>query len=333
MNPSTNNIICNTNVIGNLSYFGVPTRIVYHYFESNKKSQNWPTKSILFILVIIFLLIAIINSSLLNPGPNSFGKNGATGLSVLYQNVQGLIPFSQLSKKHPNVDNTKISELHAYIYDKKPDVIVLNETWLKNTILDDEILPSNLYKIFHCDRTEESHPPDVNDPHKFRRNGGGVLIAISYSLRVFSNNINLKCKAEMLAIEIILDDGSKIVISTCYRVGTLGTSNYNEIANVLQKFLRKKRLKKFILVGDLNLKNANWETNLSRHGVEQMFLDEFLRLGLIQCVSAPTHIKENILDIILTNTDNFISNIEIMSNHETCKSDHYALKFDIKLKI
>ena len=72
----------------------------------------------------------------------------------------------------------------------------------------------------------------------------------------------------MLAIEIILDDGSKIVISTCYRVGTLGTSNYNEIANVLQKLLRKKRLKKFILVGDLNLKNANWETNLSRHGVE-----------------------------------------------------------------
>ena len=64
-----------------------------------------------------------------------------------------------------------------------------------------------------------------------------------------------------------------------------------------------------------------------------MFLDEFLRLGLIQCVSASTHIKENILDIILTNTDNFISNIEIMSNHETCKSDHYALTFDIKLKI
>ena len=129
--------------------------------------------------------------------------------------------------------------------------------------------------MFRCDRTEESHPPDVNDPNKFRRNGGGVLIAISYSLRVSSNNINLKCKAEMLAIEIILDDGSKIVISTCYRMGTLGTSNYNEIANVLQKLLRKKRLKKFILVGDLNLKNANCETNLSRHGVEQMFLDEF----------------------------------------------------------
>ena len=162
-----------------------------------------------------------------------------------------------MSKKHPNVDNTKILELHGYIYDKKPDVIVLNETWLKNTILDDEILPSNLYKIFRCDRTEESHPPDVNDPHKFRRNGGGVLIAISYSLKVSFNNINLKCKAEMLAIEIILDDGSKIVMSTCYRVGTLGTSNYNEIANVLQKLLRKKRLKKIILVGDLNLKNAN----------------------------------------------------------------------------
>ena len=81
------------------------------------------------------------------------------------------------------------------------------------------------------DRTEDSHPPDPSDPQKFRRNGGGVLIAISCSMKVSSKNIDLKCKAEMFAVEIILNDGSKIVISTCYRVGTLGTFNYYEIEN------------------------------------------------------------------------------------------------------
>ena len=183
----------------------------------------------------------------------------------------------------------------------------------KITILDEEILPSNLYKIFRRDRTVDTHPPDFNNPLKFRRNGGGVLIAVSCSLKVSSNDIKLNCKAEMLAVEIVLDDGSKIVISTCYRVGTLGISNYNEIVCALQKLLRKKRLKKFFLVGNFNLSNANWETNLSSHNIEQMFLDEFVRLGLIQCVSSPTHIKDNILDIILTNSDIHVDNIEILT--------------------
>ena len=157
------------------------------------------------------------------------------------------------------------------------------------------------YQKLRRDRSNESYPPDLDNPQKFRRNGGGVLIAINCSLKVSSNVINLKCNAELLAVEIIMGDGSKIVISTCYRVGTLGVTNYHEIANALQKLPRKKKLKKFFLVGDFNLRCADWETNLSSNNIEQMFFDEFVRLGLIQCVSTPTHIKNNILDIILTN--------------------------------
>ena len=57
-------------------------------------------------------------------------------------------------------------------------------------------------------------------------------------------------------------------------------------------------------------------------------------MGLIQCITTPTHIKlkGNILDILLTNSENLISNIEILSNCEVCKSDHYAITFDLKLK-
>ena len=39
------------------------------------------------------------------------------------------------------------------------------------------------------------------------------------------------------------------------------------------------------------------------------------------------------MDLILTNSDNYIGNIKILSDHEACKSDHYAITFDIKLKI
>ena len=191
-------------------------------------------------------MIACINCSLYNLGPptriaNIIGTSSTNiisdKLSIYYQNVQGLIPFTELNKSHPNLDSTKLCELHTYIYDKCPDIVVLNETWFKNSMLDGEILLSDRYKIFRKDRTHFSHPPDPDSPLKFKRNGGGVLIAVSFSLQLSSCRINLNCKAEILAVEIVLNDTSKVVITTCYRVGTLGINNCHEICNAITKLI------------------------------------------------------------------------------------------------
>ena len=148
------------------------------------KNLDQKPKLTLFILTLTFFMITIVNCSLLNPGPEQFlGPNNEKGFSVYYQNIQGLIPFT---------DYTKIAEIYAYIHEKHPDVIVLNETWLKSSILDEEIFPINDYKVFRCDRSELTHPRDPNNPNKFRKNGGGILIAISSTLQVSSNSINLK---------------------------------------------------------------------------------------------------------------------------------------------
>ena len=152
----------------NLCYFTIPTRLRFRNIKNSKTLKVLSIKLILAILLIMFLLITVINSSLLNPGP-------ATGLCIFYQNVQGLIPSTELNKNHPCLDNTKISEMHAFIYDKQPDIIILNETWLKDTILDHEILPGDQYKIYRRDRSEDSHPLALDNPQKFRRNGGGVF--------------------------------------------------------------------------------------------------------------------------------------------------------------
>ena len=42
---------------------------------------------------------------------------------------------------------------------------------------------------------------------------------------------------------------------------------------------------------------------------------------------------QNILDILLTNSENIISNVHILNNCDVCKSAHYAITFDLKLKI
>ena len=208
----------------------------------------------LWLQYIQFLIFFICNPSITNPGPTCkvHQDKNSSGISVYYQNVQGLIPFGNLSDKHPNLDMNKISELHAYIYKHNPDDIILNETWLKPSISDSKILPANKYKLFRLDRSEDTHPVDQSNPLKYRRNGGGVLIAVNVSLSLESKVIPTKCAAEHLAVELILPNKSKVILATCYCVGTLGIPNCKEILEVLGKLSRKKMLLKFIVIGYFN---------------------------------------------------------------------------------
>ena len=198
-------------------------------------------------------LITIVNPGLKNRGPaNSIDSQNiditiSNSLKIHYQNIQGLIPFSCLSDPNPLLDVSKIF-----------DLIILNETWLKDIINNNEILSCNEYKLFRCDRTLETHPPDPDDPKKFRKNGGGVLMAVRNNIAINTQRIDLKCKAEFLAIEIIMKDKSKIIVATCYRVGTLGLINPSEITNTVKDLVRKKKVKKFILLGDFNLPGVSW---------------------------------------------------------------------------
>ena len=95
------------------------TRLRKHYIGSSRFHRVL-IQLLLCVLLLNFLLIGIINPSLLNPGPKT--------LKICYQNVQGLIPFSQLGNYQPSLDRTKILELNAYIKLNKPDIILLNET-------------------------------------------------------------------------------------------------------------------------------------------------------------------------------------------------------------
>ena len=66
------------------------------------------------------------------------------------------------------------------------------------------------------------HPIDKFNPKKFRKNGGGVLIAVNNQLSVTSRIMPLKCMAEMLALELIFENNTKIIIATCYRSRNIG---------------------------------------------------------------------------------------------------------------
>ena len=104
---------------------------------------------------------------MLNPGPRQ--------LKVFYNNCQGLINTRDLTSENLPLNMTKLHELHGFLFKNKPDILILNETWLKKSIRDNEILPNN-YKIFRFDRTIASHPWDPNQSKKFRENGVEYLL-------------------------------------------------------------------------------------------------------------------------------------------------------------
>ena len=332
---SNRNVIASTKCV-NLEYIQANTPFFSKLRSKSKSKLNiYPTDTdiictcITWLSFLNFFLLFVAFPGISNPGPTSHPKfDRNKNISVFYQNVQGLIPFSNLTHTHPSLDNNKIYELQAYIFNESPDIIILNETWLKSTVLSSEILPCQ-YNVFRLDRSPTSHPIDSLNPGNFRKNGGGVLIAVHNDLSIQSKIIPLKCAAELLAVELTLGDGSKIVLTTCYRVGTLGMSNCNEILQTLGKLSRKKMLRKFVVIGDFNLKGVNWITGNSKNFLENEFVNGFSDLGLLQCIDAPTHNKENILDILLTKSKQYIKDLKVTHCERYCISDHFAITFNI----
>ena len=181
-----------------------------------------------------------------------------------------------------------------------------------------------------CRRT---HPPDPSNPDRFRRNGGGVLIAVRTNLQLTSKEIKLGGGAEMCAVEFTTPNGAKFIICTCYRVGTLGMVNHSKIVSSLRSLVRRRNLSKLFVVGDFNLHGVSWETLLSDSPIESAFVDTFVDLGLTQCVNEATHRGGNLLDILLTNAESSIQNLKVLDENSVCRSDHFPLEFNIGLRV
>ena len=106
---------------------------VTRYSKSGIKSiKNFvlTSPSLYITLINITLSLIIVNNCfMLNPGPAN-----PNALSVFCQNIQGLITFSSLASDEPSLSINKILELNSYIASNHPDIVVLNETWLKETV-------------------------------------------------------------------------------------------------------------------------------------------------------------------------------------------------------
>ena len=224
------------------------------------------------------------------------------------------MPFSQLGKSQPKLDQTKIFELNAYLATNKPDVLVLNETWLNKSVKDGEVIGDHNYDVYRSDRSEVTHPADPNNPRKFRKFGGGVLIAVRSDIDASLKRLSMRRGAEILAVELNVGN-NRYVFCTVYRVGNSGEANHDSIVQSIKSMYTSRSLRKVFIVGDFNLSSINWpqteETQENIDRIDKLFLESFSELGLHQCVRDATHVKGRTLDIVLTNFRALISEVKV----------------------
>jgi hypothetical protein len=87
--------------------------------------------------------------------------------------------------------------------------------------------------------------------------------------------------------------------------------------------------KNSIFVGDFNMPDINWQTGMADSRASGMVLEAATAAGLYQLVDFPTHMRGNVLDLILTNIPDRISNVSDAGR--IGRSDHVAITCDLDM--
>ena len=293
-----------------------------HKRNNSKQASTWTIlikrlqmSSLLYITMLNLILIVLTNPCILNPGPQ------APNIKVSYCNAQGLIMMSSMRGRQPIFQTNKLLDFQSYIHLNKPDLVILNETWLNEYINTSEIVGEEYYKAFRKDRTAQ-------DKEKYGKvGGGGVLILCRQDLEINITEIKKPTRLPIISVELKFRDMSKLCVSTYYRYGY---SDHIDFADA-DKYYRElcNKYKDVILVGDFNLSTVkDWSCPDSRCELESLYIDLFSDLGLESLVNTSTHRAGNILDLLLTNRPSIIKNVSLVHD-DLCPSDHLTIHFEI----
>ena len=187
-------------------------------------------------LLTIFLLLC--GDVELNPGPTK-KRNSWFNFSICHWNLNSLTSHNC----------EKVNLLEAYNAVNKFDIICLSESFLDSSILTENNLNINGYKM-----VREDHPNNVKR--------GGVCAYVKESLPVhnFSNSYLSEC----LTLEVTTSNKKGYVI-TLYRSPSQTSDTFQSFVSNLEK-LAKWGSKSFdphfvILLGDFNVKSKSWSVN------------------------------------------------------------------------
>ena len=247
-----------------------------------------------------------------NPGPTTTSGN----LRSTRQTTQSQHELKCLYFNSRSIVN-KTRELEVIANSKQYDLIAIRETWLNDSISNNELLPSDKYYIYRRDRELPSH-------------GGGVMLAVGRSLQSVQR-IDLEINAQILVCEIRQEAKKKFLCVVFYRPPS---TNF-EYMNCFKKFLRKASktcILQLVILVDFNFPHVNWSTGTAIYNdrlhneFTKMVRDNFLW----QKVESPTR-GANILALLLTNIPHKVKAVCVFD--DILKTDHKLIDFNLSFII
>jgi len=220
--------------------------------------------------------------------------------------------MSSLTVCHANIRSLSRAKLLAIktSLSKKYDIITLSETHLHCGVSDDVFELNGFYDIIRKDRTDKGC--------------GGVAIYVKRGV-VFKRIYELEVPdLEVICISVQTRQG-KILLCSCYRPPDK-TDFWDKFDSLIDDIKETNAYKYLFFLGDLN---SNFNTT-NGNKLSQLCLDQNLKY----LINEPTRITEDsatILDQILTNAPNFVSDIAVSPPIST--TDHCTISATIHLKI
>ena len=206
-------------------------------------------------------------------------------------------------------------ELRALVCDTKPDIILLTETWLKETT------PEGMYSLTGYTDHSFMNPCETR---------GGVTIYVKDGLAAepITDLMEMGCRDAMWLK--VTAESKSIITGVIYRKGSRGIRQDDKILKCLDKLDPTEEI---LVCGDFNLPKINWNTgevNDSANSATQKFVNKIQDKFLTQKVISPTRRRgrdePSLIDWVLVSNEDSIESIEHLS--PLGAGDHDVLMFD-----
>ena len=224
-----------------------------------------------------------------------------------------------------NADNllNKRPELEALISINTPDVLCVTETMPKRSItpVADSELQLDSYEIHFNTNAKR-----------------GVTIYTKASLKATPclEDCTVPNYEEHCWVTMKLKGSDSLLIGCIYRSPNSGDENNEALLDILRTACFKENPSHILICGDFNLPGIDWDdapsTTQGPDSLNSKFIDCIQDCFLWQHVTQATHQRgaqaANILDLIFTNEENMVSNLDIQA--PVGKSHHNVLLFDLQ---
>ena len=196
------------------------------------------------------------------------------------------------------------------MYSNNFAIVAITETWLQDFIFDNEILPFN-YTIYRNDRQSK---------------GGGIMIALNNHLS--SKGISTPDDLELTAVYL---HQYHLTICVVYITPNTPIEYHKKLYDYLDTLPHNEHI---LLIGDFNAPDIEWDTYSCTCCSSELLCDFVVDYNFTQFINKPTHVHNNILDLIITNRDNLIQDIFIHPVEDfIIQSDHLMITFSLTMPL